>query len=55
MRRNVPTTKAEAIIACQAASAEQRNEMEMAEKHADSMPNHNIKNIMADGIASMNL
>jgi len=46
---------AEAIIAFQAVAAKERDEREKAEKHADSMLNHNLKNIMADGIASVEL
>jgi len=48
-------TAAEAIISFQDAAMHERIKREKAEKHADSMLNHNLKNIMADGIASVEL
>eukprot|EP00588_Corethron_pennatum_P000153 CAMPEP_0194299256 /NCGR_PEP_ID=MMETSP0169-20130528/60620_1 /TAXON_ID=218684 /ORGANISM="Corethron pennatum, Strain L29A3" /LENGTH=653 /DNA_ID=CAMNT_0039049337 /DNA_START=518 /DNA_END=2479 /DNA_ORIENTATION=+ len=49
------TAAAESIIAYQELAMRQRIEREKAEKEADSMLNHNLKNIMADGIASVEL
>lgn len=46
---------AEEINRCQATALHARIERERAEKEADSMLNHNLKNIMADGIASVEL
>jgi len=46
---------AEAIISYQDLAMQERIRREKVEKHADSMLNHNLKNIMADGIASVEL
>jgi len=49
------TAAAKSIIACQELAMQQRIEREKAEKEADSILNHNLKNVLADGIASVEL
>jgi len=48
-------TAAEEILIYQKAATQQRIDREKAEKHADSVLNHNLKNILADGIALVEL